>query len=163
MQVSFTGTRKYSLNGDNIDKLKMVAYTMMGRQDINILCFGGAEGVDTDMLCYCGRLKNHLLPRTLKVILPDTIEQVTEFARDSIEKYADEVIELGNKITRDDGYNSYRLRNTELVLDADILWAFPKKGNYPRSGTWMTVNIAKNFNKSSKHQIAINIRELERL
>ena len=161
MTVSFTGTRKYALNSDNIDKLKMIAVTMMGRTDIDTLCFGGADGVDTDMLCYCGEHKHHLLPKTLKVILPDTIKQIGGFAKVSIEKHADEVIELKNKITISDGYNSYRLRNTELVNVADILWAFPRKGKAARSGTWMTVNIAKGFNKAGGRLREIYIRELE--
>ena len=39
----------------------------------------------------------------------------------------------------------YRSRNTDIVRCVDVLWAFPEgpEDAFPRSGTWMTVRIAR--------------------
>lgn len=40
---------------------------------------------------------------------------------------------------------TYRARNIDIVVDSDHLWAFPSgvESAQPRSGTWMTVRIAR--------------------
>jgi hypothetical protein len=39
----------------------------------------------------------------------------------------------------------YRARDADLARACDVLWAFPEgpEHNYPRSGTWMTVRMAR--------------------
>jgi len=39
--------------------------------------------------------------------------------------------------------DSYRIRNRDMVLDADHLHAFVKQPSFYRSGEWMTINIAR--------------------
>lgn len=43
----------------------------------------------------------------------------------------------------------YRRRNIDIVNACDVLWAFPsgEEGDQPRSGTWMTVRIARQSRK----------------
>tara|TARA_Y100000310_G_C20571682_1_gene758371 strand:+ start:196 stop:669 length:474 start_codon:yes stop_codon:yes gene_type:complete len=148
MNVSFSGARKYKTSQNNIDTMQRIAYVVMGDSKVEKIYFGGAEGVDTEMLVRCGKLKN-VVPykKKLIAIVPNTIKDQPEFAQKAIEEYADSVIELKNPITQDDGYKSYRRRNEELVKKCDELYAFPAKKSHNRSGTWMTIRIAQKAGK----------------
>jgi len=87
MNISFSGTRKYKTSQDNIDKMQRTAYTVMGDNEVDNIYFGGAEGVDTEMLVRCGKLKN-VVPskKKLVVILPNAIKDQPEFAQKVIIK-----------------------------------------------------------------------------
>jgi hypothetical protein len=47
---------------------------------------------------------------------------------------------------------SYRNRNEEMVRPCDILYAFPegRERSFPRSGTWLTIRIARSYGKVVK-------------
>lgn len=156
MDISFSGARKYKTNQSNIDAMQRIAYVVMGNSEIEKVYFGGAEGVDTEMLIRCGKLKS-VVPykKKLVAIVPNTIKEQPEFAQKAIAEYTDSLIELNNPISQDDGYKSYRIRNKTLVDKCGKLYAFPKKKSHNRSGTWMTIRIAQKENKD------VEIIELE--
>lgn len=100
--------------------------------DIETVIVGGAIGGDE----FAG-LAAHKLRLWVKVILPEDVKE----ADLNYHRYADEA----------EGRYPYRERNTRIVQQCSVLWAFPA---YPeddprskRSGTWMTVRIARKLGR----------------
>lgn len=117
---------------------------------------GGCEGVDLMVLVFCDSLKSVIdLPFKNVTVLPGTLRDVRKKVRKCIIEYSDEIIELGHEITEKDGWAAFRKRNEELVERADILVAFPSIMKSLRSGTRMTINIAKEAGVETK------VKELE--
>jgi len=116
-------------------------------KNIKEIVFGGAIGVDSIALLYALKFRENAKLKTpkLTVVVPDKLTDQPEGTRD-VSAMADELVELKNTITSDDGYNSYRLRNEYMVKRSNRIVAF--WDGSPRSGTFMTINLAKQHKKA---------------
>jgi len=89
---------------------------------VDAIYVGGARGGDTIALQAAAEFRKGSRPQ-LVVVCPDT-EAAQPFQARQWFHLADEVIELGNPITREDGFESYRIRNKYLVDHCTTLVAF---------------------------------------
>lgn len=77
------------------------------------IIFGGARGGDAVAL-ECAAFYRVATAR-LVVIVPDTLSMQPDEAQVAIRLYADEVIELRNKITRSNDFAAFKTRNAAMV------------------------------------------------
>lgn len=146
MNISITGTR--SAKNKHASKIYETLSGFIEHFKPEKMYFGGALGVDTIALMLSKKITLEVGINTeLIVVFPDTKHQAPIDAAHAAVDYADDIIELENKIIRENGYKSYRTRNEYLVDHCDMLIGFPKDNN-PRSGSWMTINIAEKQNKN---------------
>lgn len=144
--VSFTGTRYYDPTLEtNKNKMIAVASVVMKTKGIEYVNFGCAQGVDTEMLYYCGSFRNAFKDECndakLVAYVPDRLSVINnERSIWAVKTFADKTVELKNKITEENGWKSYHIRNQTLVDNCDILIAMPLEKMNPRSGTRSTMN-----------------------
>src|SRR5438046_4031647 len=87
------------------------------KSKIKFMLFGGACGVDDIALKASYQYREHsrsFYPR-LVVVVPDQVIDQPFDAREGIRKLSDSTIELGNRITEDDNFESYRIRNRWMI------------------------------------------------
>lgn len=116
---------------------------LVENRSIKEIYLGGAGGTDTEALKVVIYYRRKGSPRLVGV-LPDTIEQQPAETHQWIRK-ADEVVELKQAITSEDGYASYRKRNEYLVDHGTFLVAF-FNGNF-KSGTGQAISYAEKSGK----------------
>jgi len=135
--ISITGHRELG----PISKKKVWASMriLVEKPHVDAIYFGGALGTDTEALKASLHYRTGKRPH-LVVVVPNTTSHQPAAARDWIYQ-ADEVIELGNPITQDDGWASFKKRNEFLVDCGTYLVAF-FNGNY-RSGTGHAIRYAE--------------------
>ena len=130
MRFGFTGSRY--INPLHHPKLDEVLFAHMDGTEYTT---GGAVGVDTYVL------------RRMKVIAPEALHRVClpEYGPDWDNEYlklADEVIRVPNTMK-----HAHRSRNAAILDHSDVLLAFPLHdeghGQSKRSGTWMTIRMAR--------------------
>lgn len=145
IKIAITGNRN-PLQSDHVI-IKGVMDKIMSNSRVTEVVFGGAQGVDTVALLFALLFKQenpfHIHPR-LVVMLPNTIEEQPKSTID-VTNSADEVIELCNRISPDDGFGSYRKRNEAMVQRVNRVVAF--WNGVARTGTFMTINLAKSYKK----------------
>lgn len=135
--ISVTGHRDICA-----DVMKIIndEITKIVRDDsVDAMYFGGASGSDTEALKSAIGMRTGKRPM-LVVVVPDSVESQPIETR-KWTKSADEVIELGNKITSLNSFKSYLIRDKYLVDMATSLIAF-WNGSYS-SGTGKTVKMAE--------------------
>jgi len=94
------------------------------------IIFGGAVGVDTIALAAAQHHRSHrggtvrAHHSRLVVIVPDVVAAQPHEAREAIRRYADEVVMLRQRITRDDGWAAYHARNEAMVDRATVVLGF---------------------------------------
>lgn len=128
MIVAITGHRKLS----PADAALVTARVESLIYDVRpaVVIFGGAVGVDTVALAAAQHHRSHrggtvrAHPSRLVVIVPDTVSAQPHDAREAIQLYADEVVELRRAITSADGWEAYHARNREMVERADVVLGF---------------------------------------
>jgi hypothetical protein len=152
--ASFTGSRDYdSLNPRNATEITRIAELVMGCHLIDNIHFGGAMGIDTDLLIACARNKpmKTSYHKTLVACIPNVLDNLNPFARNAVEKYADEIIELKNPIHKADWFRSYHIRDKFMVDNCTKLFAFINKSalEAKKGGTWATIK----FSLRNKHEI----------
>lgn len=137
--VSITAHRKVSPADSR--RIHVAMKHIMALTHIDAIYFGGARGGDTEALkgALHFRAKGPARPR-LVVVVPNTLGR-QPFETHEWTQQADEVIELKNPITPDDGFNAYTVRDQYLVDIATSLVAF-WNGNYA-TGTGKTVRMAE--------------------
>ncbi|HVU02303.1 MAG TPA: hypothetical protein VHE30_11150 [Polyangiaceae bacterium] len=84
------------------------------------LRFGGARGVDTVALCSAAFRRRSRTPR-LRVLVPASIAELSLVAAHAIEKYSDDVVELGLPVCEP---ATYEARDRILVAGARELLGF---------------------------------------
>ena len=148
--IAISGTRSYLQSLKNSDLMKDVAMVLMSRSrypKLKKIYFGGALGVDSMMLTFCSRYNSQKSDRiNLFVVVPDVLESQPKLAKDAIARYAHELIELKNQISRKDGWQAFQKRNEQMIDNSDLLYAFPLKGKT----TGGTINAIKYAEKCSK-------------
>lgn len=152
MKVSISGHRGISRHDVEIISAKMYGYVLS--RDVEEIFFGGAIGVDTEALRLALYWRtNGEFPR-LTAIVPDKIWTQPANAQAVLRslRFPDRVIELGNSITKTDGYAAYHIRNQELVNrikdcgQLTAFWSGDKKG-----GTWSAIQYAKKVGAAWEH------------
>lgn len=143
--VCITGNRL--VTNQDILKIKEVIYKLVTNSKIEEIYFGGAIGTDTialqaalDVVC--------LDKPELIAVVPDTHKSQPLEARDALFK-ADQLIELRNQITQNDGYRSYQIRNEYMVDHSIVTVAF--WDNTIKSGTYNCLAYALKNNKIVLH------------
>ncbi len=137
MIVAITGGRNISVaDAGHVELIvEQLVYEVQPREVI----FGGARGVDTVALAAAQHHRSHrggtvrAHHSRLVVIVPDVVAAQPHEAREAIRLYADEVVELRQRITRDDGWAAYHARNRTMVDRATHVLGF--WNGDPRSGT----------------------------
>jgi len=139
MIIGITGSRSYVQSYR--EKILETMYDLVGNIVIKQIIFGGALGVDTDALSYALAHRRFLQRTGIKftVILPCTIKEQPESTWDTT-RLADEVIELGDKISFSDGFRAFKVRNQAIVDRSDSVYAF-WNGQY-QSGTYSCMRYA---------------------
>lgn len=117
---------------------------LVDNSTIKSIYFGGARGTDTEALKAALYHRKGLFPRLI-VVLPNTIEQQPVDTHQWTLR-ADELVELKQNITPEDGYLSYRRRNEYLVDRGTFLVAF-FNGNF-KSGTGQAISYAEKSGKT---------------
>lgn len=135
--VSITGHR--NLDVSSRSKVRSAMKALVGNPSIDAIYFGGADGADTEALRAALQFRVGTRP-WLVVVVPDTVRAQPASTRDWTYQ-ADEVIELGNPITSEDHFSSYRKRNEYLIDCGTSVVAF-FNGNY-KSGTGQAVRYAE--------------------
>lgn len=162
--ISISGVRYYNPSMFNKEVMQMVIEQILILQPYQIL-FGGAIGIDTDLLLKIWQERNkwktvHNIDDLfqLKVVCPNTKNELPIHAKRIAEQCADEIIELKNEIKKDDGWASFRLRNNYLIEYSDIIYAFPLMG-HNKGGTWDAIKQTVKFNSDHpdyKRKLQIN-------
>jgi hypothetical protein len=135
--VSITAHRQISL--DDVRKVHIVMRKIVSLPHIDAIYFGGARGGDSEALKAALHFRVNKRPH-LTVVVPDKLVK-QPFETHAISKQADEIVELGHRITPDDGFAAYDKRDQYLVDVATSLVAF-FGGNYA-TGTGKTVRMAE--------------------
>lgn len=135
--VTMTGHR--NVTPKDIAVIRGSIRSLVRNPSIDAIYFGGALGADTVALIAAAEFRQDERPH-LVVVTPNTARHQPADAR----KYfhlADEVIELGYEITRDDHYAAFKKRNCYMVDVATAVVAF-FSGN-KKSGTWHAMSYAE--------------------
>ncbi|MBD3194562.1 MAG: hypothetical protein GF317_05860 [Candidatus Lokiarchaeota archaeon] len=149
MSYAITGPRKFR----DIDKKPLRYFFMLFSESMKEIKVGGAKGIDTYILSLALEYnKNNDKKIYISVYLPDTLEQQPKSTW-AITRQADEIIELRNKITKEDNYLSYRIRNKEMIKKTIGLLAF--WNGSVRSGTYMSMNEYSKYYHDSSNKIFI--------
>lgn len=131
----------------------MIGATMFGlvrMPDVEEIIFGGARGGDTVALIAAGggsrsgKGTRMVRPKCV-VIVPCRVADQPHDAREAIRVFADEVIELGLPITRDDGWAAYKRRNEAMADRSTHVGGF-WNGDH-RSGTYSALAYAKRIGR----------------
>ncbi len=131
----------------------MIGATMLGlvrMPDVEEIIFGGARGGDTVALIAAGggsrsgKGTRIVRPKCV-VIVPCRVADQPHDAREAIRVFADEVVELGLPITRDDGFAAYKRRNEAMADRGTHLGSF-WNGDY-KSGTWNCISYARRIGR----------------
>jgi len=117
--------------------------SLVARDDIEQMYFGGAIGADTVALEAALDLRKNKTPRLVAVV-PNRINNQPKETQAALSR-ADEVIELGNPITSANGYKAYHLRNRAMVDMATDVVAFWSGDIH--SGTYSTIKYANDNTK----------------
>lgn len=139
--ASMTGHR--DLSPKDLYRLQTAMKGLATNPTIDAIYFGGAMGADTEALRTALEVRVGARPH-LVVVVPYTVYHQPSSTH-QVTHSADEVIELGNKITADDRFASYQIRNQYLVDVCSLLVAF-WNGNY-KSGTGSAVQMAERQGK----------------
>lgn len=136
VRIAITANRDLVQNDHRI-----IASTITGVCELapDEMIFGGARGGDSVSL-RVAHAKRDARTRLI-VIVPDTVAAQPRDAQKDICECADEVIELGYAITRDDGFAAFRNRNATMVTRATHVGGFWNGDR--RSGTWSTLCMAR--------------------
>lgn len=110
MIVAITANRDITRNDRTTFYMAMHALCVMRPEEI---IFGGARGGDTVALEFAAF--HRLSPTRLVVIVPDVVTAQPDDAQSAIRLYADEVVELRNKITRADDFAAFKTRNAAMI------------------------------------------------
>jgi predicted Rossmann fold nucleotide-binding protein DprA/Smf involved in DNA uptake len=140
--ATITGHR--TLGPKSIKRVWTAARTLLDNLSIDEIYLGGASGVDTEFLKAALEYRKGIRPRII-VVVPDTIDRQPISTRDWTRR-ADEVIELHEPITPEDGYLSYKKRNEYIVDRGVFVVAF--FNGCQRSGTGRTINYARRSKKT---------------
>lgn len=122
--IGISGNRKIN------DKDRKIIYNkikdIINKNNVDKIIFGGAIGTDTWSLFCAGSIKNTLRLNKPKliVIVPDKVINQQKQAQNVIKTFANEVIELNNKITRKDGWKSFKIRNLTILNKSNKIIAF---------------------------------------
>ncbi len=136
--LSITAHRRLSVEDTRI--IHTVMSKVVIRSHIDAIYFGGARGGDTEALKAALYFRGKSKTPWLAVVCPDTLlKQPLETHAWS--RQADEIIELKNAITKDDGLATYGIRDQYLVDVATQLLAF-FNDDY-KTGTGKTVKMAE--------------------
>jgi hypothetical protein len=135
--VSITGHRNVSVR--DVDRIYAAMKVLVNNPTVDAIYVGGALGADTIALRAAADYRKGKRP-WLTVVVPDKAVNQPQDARKHFH-LADEVIELGNPITRDDGYESFKVRNVYLVDIASSVVAF--YSGKRASGTGHAIGYAK--------------------
>ena len=144
MIVGITGSRSFRYSSAELISSKML--WLVTELDVDTICFGGAKGADTIALSKVLEFRKSarfVLPKLI-VILPNKLESQPPETHYTT-RLADEVIELGLRITAEDHYEAYHARNRSIVDRSDEIVAF-WNGDYA-SGTWSCIKYAKSVKK----------------
>ena len=114
---------------------------------VDAIYFGGALGADTVALQASHEARIDKRPH-LVVVTPDTAARQPIEARRWF-KLADEVVELRHKITKDDRYAAFKLRNQYIVDISTSLVAF--WNGEVKSGTGSAVRMARDVGLMVHH------------
>jgi len=143
MRVAVTGTRTMNARVEN--SIRLVIPLIACDDAVEEMRFGGAIGSDTLALKVAGDYLRTIGKSTdLSVFLPWAVASQPIEAQEVIEEYATIIVEncgLGKE-------HPWRARNEAMILGihdkprVDSLVAF-WEGNKVRSGTYMTINIAR--------------------
>jgi len=118
--ISITAHRDVS--GQDQSLIRSAMKRLVENQTIDAIYVGGARGGDTIALRAASEYRTGSRP-WLAVVVPDTVSK-QPFEASQWFHLADDVIELGNRITPDDGFSAYQIRNEFLVHVATSLVAF---------------------------------------
>lgn len=135
--ISITARREVSPRGTVTIRKAMQA--LVANETIDAIYFGGARGGDTAALRAAAKARKGRCP-WFTVVVPDT-EDSQPFAARQWFHLADEVVELGHPITKDDGFQAYHRRNEYLVDICTSLVAF--FDGTETGGTWSTIQYAQ--------------------
>ena len=123
--LAVTGPRR--LQNRDMLKVQQTAVKILRKTRIRRVFLGGATGLDTVLLIvirqFRDRTNTSFLPR-LVVVVPGYLSDQPPDARDAAERYADSIIELGNRITSEDGWRAFHLRNEYMIDRAGELLYF---------------------------------------
>jgi hypothetical protein len=137
MIVAITGSR--SVTAADAAHVERIVEALVYEVRPAEIIFGGATGVDTIALASAQHHRSHhggtvrAHRSRLVVIVPDVVAVQPHEAREAIRLYADEVVELRQRITRDDGWAAYHARNHAMCDRATHVLGF--WNGDPRSGT----------------------------
>ena len=136
MRVAITANRNLTREDEWTIRRSMRGLNELRPDEI---IFGGARGGDTVALITAATEGRHVDTR-LVVIVPCRVSDQPYDAQEAIRRYADEVIELGLRITRDDNWAAFKKRNCAMNDRGSHLGAF-WNASY-NSGTWHCLNDA---------------------
>jgi hypothetical protein len=140
--ISLTGPRNVSLRDER--RIWDATKTLIANSTIDAIYFGGALGADTVSLRSASANRQGKRPH-LVVVCPNTQNHQPSAARQYFH-LADEIIELGYEITRDDGFKAFKLRNQYLVDVATVLVGF--YSGKRNSGTGHAISYAESLGVS---------------
>jgi predicted Rossmann fold nucleotide-binding protein DprA/Smf involved in DNA uptake len=135
--ASVTGHRE--LGPKSLARLRSAMKGLAQNPRIDAIYLGGALGSDTEALKAALEYRQGKRP-WLVVVVPDRLKNQPWHTRKWSQK-ADELIELGNQITAENQWRSYKIRDEYLVDVCSFLVAF-FNGDYS-SGTGYTVRYAE--------------------
>ncbi len=133
MVIGFTGTRADKVNRERIAVLQDTVTSYL--KEATLAVHGGATGMDYifHMICW-----HHIIPTRIR------------YGTDTV-KYTKYVLMGGGsrKAVEEINPKPYLQRNRDIVNDCDILIAVPidKDVEEVRSGTWMTIRLARKAGK----------------
>ncbi|GHJ36984.1 hypothetical protein [Streptomyces sp. TS71-3] len=133
-----TGTRKTGHRELNWFNDLFFVYLSPWATDGAHFYVGGAQGIDS--LCLLWLAGNS--SSRITVVVPGTVEQQPDEARQAIERCGsrvDELVELKASELRTPAYHA---RNRYMVDRAQMAIGFPLEGPQGTSGTWQTINYA---------------------
>ena len=146
--LCINGSRAFGkpMEVQRIVEIQMAA--VMRDSTVKTVYTGGADGIDSLCLktlrAFRERVKGD--GPYLIVVCPCTEEELPPMAREVARRCADRIIELENRITLEDGWQSFKTRNNYMVEHSCRLQSF-WNGESEKSGTTQAAQYARSLGK----------------
>jgi hypothetical protein len=138
-------------NQSHTKEIFQILYTTIKENDIDVIIQGANKGVELISLMSSFFIREGLEDDVKKykivTVLEDSLQKCYNDKKNFVKEYSDEVIELGNEVSPNNNYESFKIKNNYMVDQCDCVVGIMSKDNSFSTGALAIKNVASKNNK----------------